>query len=102
VSVYLDPLMYHGWLMYGRAVKSCHMFADTLEELYAMGEKIGLKRSHLQGLGTKGREPHFDLVASKRSEAIAAGAIEATREQSVALWRKHREENFNPERKAKP
>lgn len=51
----------------------CHMACDgDLEELHAMAEKIGLKRSWFQKHPTL---PHYDLVPSKRALAIRYGAI---------------------------
>jgi len=94
MSVYVDLMCAHGWCLRGRWVDSCHMFADTVEELFLFGDKIGLKRKWVQGVDEKGREPHFDLVLSKRVVAVAAGAIELTREEAVAIWRKHRESNI--------
>ena len=31
MSVYVDPLMQHGWMLGA----NCHMFADSIEELHA-------------------------------------------------------------------
>lgn len=50
----------------------CHMWADTSDELHAMATKIGLKRAWFQDGGSL---PHYDLVPSKRAEAVANGAI---------------------------
>jgi hypothetical protein len=69
VSVYVDGIMNYGW----RLGPSCHMFADTLEELHAMADKIGMKRSWFQN---KTRLPHYDLTVSKRRLAVKHGAIE--------------------------
>ena len=51
---------------------SCHMTADTLEELHAMAAKIGLRRDWFQA---KSSAPHYDLTASKRARALEAGAV---------------------------
>ncbi len=53
----------------------CHMFADTLPELHAMADQLGLKRAWFQ----PGRSPelnHYDLVPSKRALAVRLGAQE--------------------------
>lgn len=49
-----------------------HMWADDVEELLAMADRIGLKRKWLRG----NRLKHFDLVPSKRKLALQAGAME--------------------------
>ncbi len=51
---------------------SCHMWADTLQELLMMADLIGLQRSWLQH--PKGF-PHFDLNESRRSTAIRYGVV---------------------------
>ena len=70
MPVYVDGLLKYGWRIRGRHVQSCHMIADTLDELLAMGDRIRLSVEWLQHKG-----PHFDLTASKRKAAIEAGAI---------------------------
>lgn len=39
MAVYVDPLINYGW----KLGPSCHMTADTIEELNALAVKIGLK-----------------------------------------------------------
>lgn len=60
-----------------------HLTADTPEELHAFAEKIGMKREWFQGKCKHGPCPtiddvcahfHYDVVDSKRAEALAAGA----------------------------
>lgn len=82
MPVYVDTLINYGW----SKGASCHMFADTEEELHAMADKIGLKRSWFQN---KPDElcPHYDLVASKRKLAVSNGAVELDRRSSVNKWR---------------
>lgn len=79
MAVYVDPLCDHGW----RLGKSCHMFADTLDELHAMADKIGMKRSWFQDK----RMPHYDLVASKRKLAVEYGAVDFPNHQRAAVKR---------------
>ncbi len=90
MSVYIDGLMNHGW----RLGPNCHMVADTLEELHAMADKIGLKRAWFQGQPAgKGQSgiPHYDLTASRRERAMKAGAVELDRHRFVAFVRWWRE-----------
>lgn len=77
MSVYVDELRTHpaeaiqpNARRYGR--RWCHMTADTVDELHAMADLIGHKRSWFQA----GRWPHYDLVPSRRSMAIKHGAVE--------------------------
>lgn len=68
-----------------RSMHLSHLTADTLEELHAMADRIGLKRKWFQ----KGSSPHYDISESKRSLAIAHGAIEETcREGAIRRLKK--------------
>jgi len=77
MSVYVD----NARNPYGRLLM-CHMWADTRDELFAMGDKIGIARRWFQrpaGSGIAGMDAsweHFDIAQSKRTLAVAAGAIE--------------------------
>lgn len=51
---------------------SCHMTADTEEELHVMAGAIGLRRAWFQPHSTA---PHYDLTPSKRALALAHGAV---------------------------
>lgn len=53
----------------------CHMTADTLEELHAMADSIGLKRSWFQP-HHQVELAHYDITPAKRVLAIRNGAIE--------------------------
>jgi hypothetical protein len=84
MSVYVDKLRNWGW----RLGPSCHLYADTNEELHAFAKKIGLKREWFQE-STSG--PHYDLTVSRREKAVRLGAIEHTDRQMVnymRAWRK--------------
>ena len=77
--VYVDTLIDYGW-KYG---KSCHMIADTLDELHEMADKIGLKRNWFQL--SKGKEmPHYDLTEKRRKLAVRNGAKEINRRELCA------------------
>lgn len=52
----------------------CHMWADTLDELYAMADKIGVQRKWLQ-LPPKASWVHFDISLAKKALALEAGAV---------------------------
>lgn len=75
MAVYVDTLIDWGW----RLGPSCHMTADTDEELHAMADAIGMKRSWAQKMDhPRQRHHHYDLVASRRKKAVALGAIEVS------------------------
>lgn len=76
MAVYVDPLFNYGGGPSFRWTHSCHMYADTLEELHAMAKAVGMKREWFQD---KPGFPHYDLVATRRSKAIKLGAIEQSR-----------------------
>lgn len=75
MSAYVDPLF--KWPVGPRCFRAgcCHMTADTLDELLAFADRIGLRRAWLQD-GDKVDRFHFDLTVGRRAAAIAAGAIE--------------------------
>ena len=68
---------------------SCHMWADSVEELLEFAVRLGLEPAWFHGPMARGlvRLPHFDLNADKRAEAVSMGAIELTRRQAVTRWR---------------
>lgn len=61
--------------------QSCHMTADTHDELIEMAKRLRLNRDWLQHPG--GRLEHFDLTASKRREAVRLGAVQETRREAA-------------------
>ena len=81
MTVYVDRAR-HAY----RRMVMCHMMADTLEELHAMADRIGVARRHFQPLSS----PHYDICLTKRALAIRAGAVETSRQQMVALIRRLR------------
>jgi hypothetical protein len=75
MTVYVDDMC----AGFGR-MKMCHMIADTDEELRAMADKIGVAQRWHQG-------DHFDIALSKRTMAIASGAVEITwRQAGCMMW----------------
>lgn len=71
MGVYVDELLVYpnAWGPFRKG--SCHMTADTPEELHAMADKIGLKREWFQRHAIM---DHYDLTAGKRDLALASGA----------------------------
>lgn len=69
MTVYVDDVRHK----YGHMVM-CHMWADSLEELYAMVDAIGVQRKWLQQ-PPKASWVHFDISIGKKSLAIKNGAV---------------------------
>ncbi len=84
MAVYVDPIMQHGGSASFRWTRSCHLYADTLDELHAFAGRIGLKRAWFQS----GRFPHYDLNEGRHRAAIASKAIQHDRRQAVDMWRR--------------
>jgi hypothetical protein len=72
MAVYVDELTDYGW----KLGASCHLLADSVEELHQFAQGIMMKRSWFQV--SKSGIPHYDLVASRRRMAVRQGAIEIT------------------------
>lgn len=69
MAVYVDTLIDYGW----KLGPSCHLTADSLEELHEFAKRLGLKRSWFQ---ISNQElAHYDLTKNKRALAVSYGAI---------------------------
>lgn len=82
MAVYVDDMR----ASFGRMVM-CHMVADTLEELHAMADTIGVARRWYQGPPVT-RMPHYDIALSKRALAVQAGALEIQQRETPAVARR--------------
>ena len=83
--IYVDPICNHGW----RLGPSSHLFVapeTDIEELHAFALGIGLKRAWFQHKA--GKLPHYDVTAGRRRAAVAAGAVELSRDKAVQIWRR--------------
>lgn len=69
MTVYVDNVRHR----FGRMVM-CHMWADSLEELLAMADTIGVARKWLQQ-PPKASWVHFDISISMKTKAIRSGAV---------------------------
>ena len=71
--------------VFGNGRQSCHLTADSLDELHAFALRIGLKRAWFQDHPSA---PHYDLTPSRRAKALAAGAVfVSSRDQARARLR---------------
>lgn len=82
MAVYVDSLRDYGW----RHGPSCHLIADSIDELMEFAVGMGLEREWFQAKST----PHFDLTAEARKLAVEHGAIELDQRQLVAKIRELR------------
>ena len=80
MSIYVDP---------EKLIKGqywCHMSADSLAELHAFAEQIGVKKCWFHNPKRRGM-PHYDLGTDARKRAVAAGAVEITAREMVDKFR---------------
>lgn len=94
MTVYVDDVEH----AFGR-MKMCHMWADTLDELNAMADRIGVARKWIQGHPTlsfgKHRDAswvHYDVALGPKAKAIAAGAWLMDRYEPLVFcaWQENR------------
>lgn len=86
MAVYVDEMTDWGW----RLGPSCHMIADSDEELHLFAERIGLRRRWVQTHRRFGL--HYDLTASRRARAVEAGAVEVSARDLVRTLRARKAE----------
>jgi hypothetical protein len=80
MPVYVDALVNYGTGKgYWKDRKSCHLIADSVDELIDFAVGIGLQKSWFQQRSS----PHFDLDEEKRILAVKKGAIELERFEFV-------------------
>lgn len=77
MAVYIDDAVTH-W----RGQRWAHLMADTLDELHAFAETLGIPRRAFQD---KASGAHYDVPAPLREEAIAMGAVPISRHADRAL-----------------
>jgi len=86
MTVYVDDLMTcvptPRWLHRS----SCHLMADSEEELSAFADRMGLRREWKQG----GSVPHYDLTPNKRKQAVQQGAVEVDMPMMIERLRRLR------------
>ncbi|MEP7149012.1 MAG: DUF4031 domain-containing protein [Acidobacteriota bacterium] len=87
MAVYVDNLRDYGW----RHGPSCHLIADSADELIEFAVGMGLQREWFQAKST----PHFDLTADGRKLAVEHGAIELSQRELVAKIRELRKRRVN-------
>ena len=83
MAVYVDQLRDYRW----RHGPSCHLIADSTDELMQFAVSMGLRPEWYQPKSS----PHFDLTADGRALAIQHGAIELDFRAFVGKLRELRE-----------
>lgn len=86
MTVYVDNLRDYGW----HRGPSCHLIADSVDELMEFAESIGLRREWFQPKSS----PHFDLTSEGRKVAVENGAIEINQRDLVKKLREIREKDL--------
>jgi len=86
MSAYVDPIRECRPSTRWPYESRCHLFADTLAELWELAGRLGLGPgcTHLV------RDfVHVDLTAHKRDQAVTMGAVEVTAQEAVAFRRRN-------------
>ena len=84
MTVYVDNMRSSN----GRSMK-CHMIADTVEELFQIADKIGVRRHWVQS--SSKAQIHFKISLAKRRRAINMGAEKiTTRELALKLSKRRK------------
>jgi len=79
VAVYIDDAV-HPW----RGERWAHLMADTLPELHALAQRLGIPRRAFQN---RPSGAHYDVPAPLREQAIALGARGISRHTDRELLR---------------
>lgn len=67
-----------------RGERWAHLMADTLVELHAFAQQLGMPHRAFQD---KASGAHYDITAERREQAIALGAVAISRHRDRALVR---------------
>lgn len=78
-----------------------HMWADTLPELLAMADAIGVKRRYLQK-PPRASWVHFDICMKKRALALKSGATPVSTREAVNHRRSHVNSRHSHDHKSRP
>lgn len=70
--------------------QSCHLVADSVEELHYFAGRMRLKPAWFQD---KPELPHYDLTKGMRLLAVKLGAVEVNRKMISDLMKKNRRRN---------
>lgn len=90
MTVYIDHLKPCMRNKHWRHYESCHMIADTEEELIEFARRMGLDIRWLQKSGKS--DSHFVLSAGMRARAMKKGAIQLNIKEFVSVIQRKREQ----------
>jgi Protein of unknown function (DUF4031) len=82
VAVYVDDAFIRG--PWGFFTGGGHLQADSLEELQAFVDRLGVPRRYLQSKPGRPERDHYDLPRALRDRALALGAIAETSHDGAA------------------
>jgi len=85
MAIYVDPMMPTKRTRQWPFSASCHLYADTLDELDSFAAQLGLKRAWFQKEEDTGLD-HYDLTANKRRLAVKLGAMPQTIREAATLF----------------
>lgn len=85
MTVYVDE--FRRWPTGIRCFKngSCHLTADSDDELHAFAAKLGLRREWFQPHPLLN---HYDLTPARREHAVRLGAVEVTTRERLRMRRR--------------
>ncbi|WP_050514213.1 MULTISPECIES: DUF4031 domain-containing protein [Streptomyces] len=95
MAVYVDEIQDWTWIAKARGLRHthwCHLTADSEEELHAFAVRLGLRRAWFQKKGPRDYRWHYDIVPSKRDQAVRLGAQEVDRRFMGELMIRRQEE----------
>jgi hypothetical protein len=95
VTVYVDDGFCGPPRSWGKWTGGGHLQADTEQELHTFAARLVLKREWFQP-GSRPAAAHYDLTASKRTQALALGDVGETWRQA-SLRRYGRPAALRPE-----
>lgn len=97
MAVYVDPLTTTKSKSFNwRHSRSCHLYADTVEELHQFAAVIGLKQEWFKNQSDL---PHYRLMGGKRRQAIEQGAETVTSDHLKDYIAAKQKENRKRKRK---
>ena len=95
MSVYVDDAFVEGdW---GHWSGGGHMQADSLEELHAMADRLGMQRAWFQSKPGRPWHDHYDLTSARRELAIELGALPISWRETARRNRAWRQEYLSRE-----